>query len=385
MYLSTKERDRRYERIRERMVEENLLVLLVIGNNHATGSPFFATGNFRYLTDYFIFTLYGMLLFFREGNPILLAPGEIVEVYGKRHSWIDDVRVSLNYADTVAQVLERNGLIRSRVGFLGMESIPASTYLALREKLPNAEFVDASSILLPLRFVKSEEERKLMEKAAELNDGGYKELLKRIYPGMKEFEVVGILEGYHRGNGADRTFNLISSGPFPASREGTPFQGLPWFPSQREIQKGDSVLLEMTNVYGGYWNQLVRTVSVGGENSELLRFQKAAVKTIQSGLEGMKVGTKTSQIVSSMAETLEKCGFHLTTPMGHFVGIDLIEGRVDFQSPVVLAPGMATILHPRVSDPKTGVNSILWGQTYFMTDSGPVKLNQTEEDVLHCV
>jgi len=67
------------------------------------------------------------------------------------------------------------------------------------------------------------------------------------------------------------------------------------------------------------------------------------------------------------------------------VGIDLIEGRVDFQSPVVLAPGMATILHPRVSDPKTGVNSILWGQTYFMTDSGPVKLNQTEEDVLHCV
>ena len=385
MYLTKTEKNRRYEQVREAMGRENVGALLVVGNGHATGNPFFASGSFRYLADFFIMTLYGMIVFFREGDPVMLLPGELQEIYAKKYSWIEDVRVSSNYAETVAQLLEEKGLLRGKVGIAGMDSIPASAYLSLREKLPKVEFFDATPILLPLRFIKSEEEKALMKRSAELNDEAYREVLKRVRPGMKEYEVVGILDGYHRGHGADRAFNLTSSGPFPVSREGVPFEGFPWYPSQREIHKGDSLLLEMTNVYGGYWSQLVRIISVGDENPELLRFQKAAAGTIQAGIEKMQVGTKTADVVASMARALEKYGFTLTAPSGHFVGIDLIEARIEAQSQVVLAPGMTTILHPRIFDPKTGVNIILWGQTYFMTDKGPVKFNQTEDDVLDIV
>lgn len=75
MYLSTAERDRRYTEVREAMAKENVDVLLVVGNGHATGSPLFATGSFRYLSDFFIMTLYGMLVFFKEEKPIMLLPG----------------------------------------------------------------------------------------------------------------------------------------------------------------------------------------------------------------------------------------------------------------------------------------------------------------------
>jgi Xaa-Pro aminopeptidase len=129
-------------------------------------------------------------------------------------------------------------------------------------------------MLLRQRFTKSDDERKLLKKAAELNDGAYKEVLKKLRPGMKEYEVAGIIEGFHRGHGADKTFNLVFSGPFPASKEGIPFQGLPWCPGQRAIEKGDCVHMEMTNAYGGYWNQLVRIISVGVENSALLEKHK---------------------------------------------------------------------------------------------------------------
>ena len=383
MFLSKHERDRRYEQLREVMAKENVDALLVVGNYHATGNPFFATGSFRYLTDFFIFSYYGLLLFFRKWDPVMLVPMELQETAARKYSWVEDVRMSLNYGETVARLFEEKKLISGKIGIVSMESIPASTYLSLREKLPKAEFLDASSILHPLMFIKGEEERGLMQRAAELNDGAYNEVLKRLRPGMREYEVAGILEGYHRGNGADKTFNLVFSGVFPRSKEGVPFQGLPWCPSQRAIEKGDCVHLEITTVYGGYWNQLVRIISVGSENAELTRFHKATVMTCQAGVEAMRVGIKVSDMVGIMGKTAEKNGFRLTTPMGHFCGLNLIEARVDGESQLVLEPGMAVILHPRLDDSK-GTRVIPWGETYFITQQGPVRLNQTD-DTLHTV
>jgi len=383
MYLSEQERDRRYQLVRKAMEEENIDALLVVGNNHASGSPLFSTGSFRYLTDFFIFSLYGLLLFFREDEPVMLVPMELQEAMARKYSWIRDVRISFSYAESVARILQEKRLQASRIGVISMESLPASTYLSLQETLPKALFSEASSLVLPLRFTKSEEERRLMEKAGELNDGAYQKVLKRLKPGMREYEVAGIVEGYHRGKGADKTFNLVFSGPFPATQDGIPFQGLPWCPGQRVIEKGDCVHLEMTTVYGGYWNQLVRIIAVDHTNAELERFHQGTVATIQSGLKTIRAGMKMSEVIPSMATTAKAHGFGLTTPMGHFVGLDLIEARVDADSRVILEPGVAMILHPRLDD-FNGRRIILWGETYFVTEKGPIRLTQTD-DTLHTV
>ena len=383
MYLSEQERDRRYGLVRKVMSEEGIDALLVVGNNHASGSPLFSTGSFRYLTDFFIFSLYGLLLFFREDEPVMLVPMELQEAMAKKYSWIRDVRMSFSYAETVARILQEKRLQDGKIGVISMESLPANTYLSLQEMLPKALFSEAASLVLSLRFIKGEEERHLMEKAGKLNDGAYQKVLKQLKPGMREYEVAGIVEGYHRGKGADKTFNLIFSGPFPATQDGTPFQGLPWCPGQRAIEKGDCVHLEMTTVYGGYWNQLVRIIAVGHRSAELEKFHQAAVATTQSGLKTMKAGMKMSEVIPSMATTAKAHGFGLTTPMGHFVGLDLIEARVDADSRVILEPGVAMILHPRLDD-FNGRRIILWGETYFVTEKGPIRLTQTD-DTLHTV
>lgn len=64
-----------------------------------------------------------------------------------------------------------------------------------------------------------------------------------------------------------------------------------------------------------------------------------------------------------MAKAAEKCGFKLTTPMGHFVGLDLTGTRVNFENRVVLAPGMAIVHHILITDSR-GIRIIL-GQTYL--------------------
>jgi hypothetical protein len=81
MFLSTQERDRRYEAVRKLMDLEGMDALLVMGTGAATGSPSYATGSFRYLTDFFIFSQYGILLFFRQSDPTMLVPMEIQETF----------------------------------------------------------------------------------------------------------------------------------------------------------------------------------------------------------------------------------------------------------------------------------------------------------------
>jgi Xaa-Pro aminopeptidase len=115
----------------------------------------------------------------------------------------------------------------------------------------------------------------------------------------------------------------------------------------------------------------------------LEKFHQAAVATTQSGLKTMKAGMKMSEVIPSMAKTAKGYGFGLTTPMGHFVGLDLIEARVDADSQVILEPGVAMILHPRLDD-FNGRRIILWGETYIMTERGPIRLTQTD-DTLHTV
>ncbi len=155
MYLSKHERNRRYEQLRKIMAKDGIDVLLVVGNNHYTASPLFSTGNFRYLTDFFIFSLYGLLLFFRESDPIMLVPMELQETFAQKYSWINDIRISPDYADTVTLILEEKNLSKGNIGIVSMESLPAATYLSLRKTLPKANFFDAPSILLPMRFVKT--------------------------------------------------------------------------------------------------------------------------------------------------------------------------------------------------------------------------------------
>jgi len=378
MYLSGREKDRRFERLRASLAREKMDALFVVGNQNMGGST--ETGSFRYLTDYFMWARYGMLLFFREGDPLLLVGMDSQNLWARRYSWIEDVRTSFNYSETMASLMEEKRLSGGKVGIVGMDSFPASLYLVLSERFPKAEFLDATSILIGLRLEKGEEERRLMERAAQIDDQAYVEVLKHLRPGMKEFEVTGILDGYQRQNGADKTFNLISTSPFPAGPDGIPFQYLPGFPGHREIQKGDGVVLEITAAYGGYWNQLIRVVSVGEKDPRLVQLQEAVVKTMQAGLAAMQAGRKTEDFLRSMGIAAKKEGFTLTPPTGHYVGLSLMDAGAGFdevQGQAVLAPGTALILHPAIRDAE-GIQ-IFWGQTYFMTGRGPVSLNRTDD------
>lgn len=377
MYLSPNEKERRYQLLRERMKREGLNAILLVGNSGIGGPS--GPGGFRYLTDFYMIFDYGLLLFFVESDPVMWVGSDLTRYHAGKYSWIKDVRASSRYAQEVVNVVKEREKAKGRLGIVSMQSLPASIYQRLRDEFPSLELIDASSILLDLRFSKSPEEQTLLRKAAEIADGSFQEVLKMIRPGVKGREIIGCLEGFHRSHGSDRTFNIIGSGPFPRTDKSDSPINL-WSYAEREVQKGDVVVFEITTVYGGYWNQLNRTVSVGKENPELSLSRDACLKTLQAGVKAMRPGVRTSEFVATMDQCAKDVGYKLKTPVGHYVGLDLVEARVNPDIDLILQPGTSAIVHPILT--KTQGDNLFWGQTYLVTEEGTISLNATGDEVV---
>jgi methionine aminopeptidase len=188
-----------------------------------------------------------------------------------------------------------------------------------------------------------------------------------------------ILEGYHRGQGCDRTFNLISSGPFPRKNKNDSAVLL-WYPSDREIKRGDVIVLEMTAAYGGYWNQLVRAVGVGGENRELSSFHRAILGSLEAGVNSLVPGVRTADFVATMSQCAETMGYRLTVPVGHYTGLDLVDARINPGIDLTVRQGASAIVHP-VLENGEGVR-LFWGQTYLVLEKETISLNSTDDKLL---
>lgn len=377
MYLSLEEKKRRYGLVREMMKRESIDSLLVIGSS-GIGGPM-GPGNFRYLTDFLMIFNYGLLLFFAESEPVMLVGADLTQYHALKQSWIDDVRISKYFALDVVSVLKERKKGKGRLGVADMESLPASIYQSIRENLTSWEMADVAPLLLDLRLSKSKEEQLLMMKAAEITDNGFQAVLKMIRPGVTEREIIGILEGFHRGHGSDQTFNIIFSGPFPVNSKNDSAIRL-FCPSERKIEKGDIIVFEMTATYGGYWNQLVRAVSVGKENRELSQFHKASLKTIEAGVKAMRPGVRTSEFVKTIDSCVKTMGYRLNVPVGHYVGLDLVEVRVNPEIELVLKAGAAAIIHPILSN--ADEDYMFWGQTYLIMENKTVSLNSAPDELV---
>lgn len=377
MYLNYDEKEARYESLRRRMKKAGVDALVVVGMDTRGGTT--GTGSFRYLTDFFIIFNYGVLLFFLDRDPILLVTSELQKEWAQRHSWVKAVYASLDIPETAASILRDTDWKGKTIGLSGLEHTPARLNDRLTQTLTEAEVVDCSQLLFEQRWVKSPQEQELIQRAAHILDQSYEEVTRWIRPGLTEYEVVGKLEGFHREHGFDQTFNLISSGPFPENG-GRPFVGLPWYPSTREIQKGDVIVLEMTGSYAGYWAQLVRTVSLGVSNDEVCKYHEKALASLHAGVGVLKKGATPRDVAeafvagASVGEEL-----FVGPPFGHFVGLDLVEARVSPDSLAKILPGVAVIIHPTIKK-KGGPEVIFWGQTYIVCDEGPVSLSEASDE-----
>jgi len=376
MAFTEKERERRHQAIDQILKREQLKALILIGNT-SVGHDF--NGDYRYYTNNRIIFYYQVVVVFQESASVLFAGSEIQREAATRRSFVRDCRLIQNdLSDEVMRLLKERGVTEGKIG-INTEMLPTAWYLYFKKELPGVEWVETHPQILQIRAHHSREENEIYRKGAIQGDAGYEAALKMIRPGVTEFEIAAEIEYHARTRGAEDHFTLIGSGRFSFENDHT--LPLPYSPSMRKIEMGDSIVMEITPRCEGYWTQLVRTTTVGKPNPDLAKIHQVCIKAIDKGLPFLKPGKKVKEVVLAMESYVKDAGFLLKPPLGHICGIDLIEARVSIQNETVLNPGTAVILHPTLFTPD-GKRSFFWGETYLITEDGFERLHHSGDELL---
>ncbi len=281
------------------------------------------------------------------------------------------------YADWARRALAELGVTRGKVG---VDRLSWVMLEAFRTAMSEIDFVNAEEALLFERIVKNEEERKLMRKAAWVASEGVQAGLDTLAPGVTEYEVYGAFMGrlYELGSEGDGFYPFLASGPIT---EGA------LYPTNRALQEGDAIVMDMGPIVEGYNGDCMRTGFVGEPTPEFKELYRVNYEAMYAGIETIRPGIRISEVDAAVRQAATSYGYlDDRFDTGHGIGLNCCElpvcmkaGTAPEHLDVVLEPGMCFTLEPRfhkMLDDKTYIQAAL-EETVMVTDDGVEVLTTT--------
>lgn len=214
-----------------------------------------------------------------------------------------------------------------------------------------ARLVPLEGLVESLRAVKEAEEVETIAKSVVISDCAFQYIEENISAGMSEKDVAWELEKYMREHGSQSVpFDIIvASGPNAALPHARP--------SERVIQEGEPVLMDIGARVDGYASDLTRTICLGEPDSDfkkvydtVLGAQLAAIELIKEDMTGEQAD-KLARTVIAEAGYGEAFGHAL----GHGVGLAAHESpRLGPGSNDKLVSGMVFTIEPGIYLPDRG-------------------------------
>jgi methionyl aminopeptidase len=168
-------------------------------------------------------------------------------------------------------------------------------------------------------------------------------------------------------------------------------------PSDRRIQLGDIISLDVGVVYHGYIGDTAKTVAVGGCDVQSQKLMDVTERALYEGIEQAVAGNRVVDISRAVQKCVESNGFSVVREfVGHGVGRSMHEepqvpNFVDGKSSPKLRPGMTIAIEPMVNAGKAGVEILSDGWTVVTRDGLPsahfehtVLITEQEPEILTC-
>ncbi|MBO6895436.1 MAG: M24 family metallopeptidase [Roseibium sp.] len=319
--FSGTEYERRLALVRSEMARRGIDVLFVEDPS-----------NMAWITGYDGWSFYvhqGVLVFMDE-DPVWW--GRKQDSNGaKRTVWMQDDQVAF-YADNFVQSTERHPMQdlaslliskRHETNRIGVELenyyFSAKAYLTIKESLPNAEMIDATSLVNWLRAVKSEEEVAFMRKAARISEKIVDGITERAHVGMRKADLVAdIYSDAIRGT-VDAWGDYPAIVPLLPSGADASAPHLTW--DGRTLQSDEATFFEISGCYRRYHAPLCRTVFFGKPPQYLLDAEKALLEGLEAGLEAARAGNVAGDIARALAAPLTAAGIERGARAGYPIGI----------------------------------------------------------------
>lgn len=196
-----------------------------------------------------------------------------------------------------------------------MEFIPYPWLSLWKEKMPHAKFIDGDELMDRVMTIKDDEEIALLRQVCAIADTGMEALMKEFRVGMKECEVAGIVEKAMRNAGAYYFYaptQVNSCGEIAADH----------CPSEKIIQRGTVLKIDLHPVYKGYRADYLRSFSIGKPSEEVKKMAEVMREGAQEMFEACVPGAKVADIARRNRERVERAGYthYPHHDLGHGIG-----------------------------------------------------------------
>jgi Xaa-Pro aminopeptidase len=259
--------------------------------------------------------------------------------------------------------------------------------LKLAAEYPSHKFERLAPLVTSMRLCKQPAEIEVLKKACNITQKAFERVLKKIKPGMMEYEVE-----------AEITYEFIRSGAgghayYPIVASGVNACVLHYISNDKPCKDGDLVLLDFGAEYANYAADLSRTIPVSGKFTPRQKdFYNAVLRVMKQATNLIVPGTTIDKINGAVAKLMEKemIGLGLFTeedvknqdpsaPLyfkyymhgnSHFIGMDVHDVGL---KQTEVKPGMLFSCEPGIYIKEEGIG-IRIENDILITEKGPVDL-----------
>jgi Xaa-Pro aminopeptidase len=253
------------------------------------------------------------------------------------------------------------GLVRDLLKGLGVsgaikvaieDRARAEAMMNIQSLLPKAQFVSASSLMVPLRMIKDEAELATLRRAGEITEAAYAATLGTLRPGMTTLDLV-----------TEVNYQLKRHGSFAPSFNTSFYNFGPRHPFNFHnheavlnlpLEPPVCILFDFGAVWDGYCYDYGRTVFFGEPQPEWVRAYGLVMASQKAGIEALKAGNTCEQADAVARAVLADAGYGpaFRHRLGHGIGMDVHEPPfLNAGNTTVLQRGMCFTVEPSITLP----------------------------------
>lgn len=326
--------------------------------------------NIKYLTN---IDAEGILLLTLRENVYITDDRYLEEV--RKTLTIDDEIIIANARELTPEDYENFFMFCENVGF-EENYVTYAKYKEIMHRYKINQLVETEGIIEKQRQIKDEEEISALRKACEITDNCFSHLLNFIKKGMTEKEIAYEIEKFFKTNGAEGVSfdTIVASGENSASPHATL--------TDRTIQSGDIITIDMGCKYKGYCSDMTRTIFVDYIDDDMKQLYDLVLKNQKLALTQMEDG-QTIKLISKLVESNFKMyDYELVHALGHGVGLEVHEEPViHSRNERTLKTGMVVTDEPGIYIP--GAYGVRIEDTVLITEKGAEPLTKSSKD--YCI
>jgi Xaa-Pro aminopeptidase len=212
---------------------------------------------------------------------------------------------------------------------------------------------DCTHILSEMRMVKEPQEIERIRATAKVADAGMKAAVEAVKAGITESQVAAAAEYSMRHAGAEEFWRTyVASGPRTNIAHG--------LPTNRRLETGDLVMIDMHPIVNGYSADICRTVCVGKPTAAQQAAYDLYLQAQQATIAKAKAGVGMGDLEGTLHGILKEAGHgeHVFGPPIHGVGIVERPRRAAFHGEKAPPPLSANVV---ISVGNCGLYTGPWG------------------------